>query len=220
MSAAWGDGWGSSWGAGSDPSSTDAPEAATDRMNRALRVLIQSAMGMPPGSVRPANQIAPRGNQTAEFATVLIADAINEGWAETTYAVQPDTSVVESVEIQQRLYVSVQFFKAPNKDRAGIVKYSKAAFDRASRLPNRLQLSQFSAMMQQMGFGYVSHGRPRDLTDISDATWESRGQVDLEFYVIAREAGPMDVFTSFGAGIFVQTPDGAIHEQTITGVTT
>jgi len=210
----WGEGWGSGWGG--EPPPGPVPVPSTDRMGIAIRTLIQAAMGMPDNSVRPENQKAGKSNLTGEYATVRIISQRNLAQPETFKTQQEDGSYVEQVCIMKELMVSVNFLHVPEKDAAGLPLYSTQAFDKASRLPVRLRLSQFTDMMQQMGIGFLRASPPRDLTGIVPGEYESRGQVDLYLCVQTVENGPIDIYERFGgATITVEEPDGTIDETTI-----
>jgi hypothetical protein len=100
-------------------------------------------------------------------------------------------------------------------NRAGIARYSNAAFDRAARLAQRLQLSSSLALMNELGLSFVTASVPRNLTAIVDGdTWESRGQVDLTFSVVNRETAPLQTVLTVPLTTHSQAPDAAITTRT------
>lgn len=95
----------------------------------------------------------------------------------------PDPTDVSAV-----LGLTVAGGALPVNNRGGIARYSNAAFDRAARLVQKLRLSSSMTLMRALGLGFVSASPIRNLNAIVDHTWESRGQVDLTFNVVNREA--------------------------------
>ena len=187
-------------------------------MGVAIRALIQAAMGMPDKSVRPWGQSAPAGRTSDEFATVNVRETDDAAKAEYQIVTQDDGSTVEAIAIPQYITASVNFYRGPSPqtDASGMPIYTSGAYDRASRLPKRLQLTQFTEMMRSMGLGYIDSSKPRNLAGLADGHWESRGQVDIYFSAIAVELAPIGTFAQIGdVGIKVETPDGTIHERTL-----
>lgn len=100
-------------------------------------------------------------------------------------------------------------------NRAGIARYSNAAFDRAARLEHRLRLSSSKALLRQLGLGFVNASPPRNLAALVDGdTWESRGQVDLTFTVVAREAEAVETILTVPITVNHQAPGGAETTRT------
>lgn len=163
-----------------------------DELSRAVRFLVRTVMDMPADSVRPAEQVAPVGGQTIEFATVKIFSLTDVGTpatSEENIGGDPD-NVTTHVDQTKRFKASVQFFKSPptTKDPVGKAKKSLAAFDRAQSLRQRLWLPSSIAAMNEMRIGLLDVGDARDLTALADTVYESRGSVDLTFNVIARQS--------------------------------
>lgn len=189
----------------------------TDDLNLAVRNLVRFVLGMPDGSVRPANQTAPSGGQTKEIATVLIMDVEDVGWAASTTEIDDvDPSARnEAIEVPQVFTASIQFFRSPDADAAGIAKQSTAAFDRARRLPTLLQSQANTRAMAEMGLGFESASTARNLTKLSDAIWESRGSVDIRFTVIDREIFGINTIASVPLTTELQGPGGTVQTTTI-----
>jgi hypothetical protein len=189
----------------------------TDDLNLAVRNLVRFVLGMPDGSVRPANQTAPAGGQTKEIATVLIMDVEDVGWAASTTEIDENDPTLrnEALEVPQVFTASIQFFRSPNADAAGIAKQSTAAFDRARRLPMLLESQKNTVVMATMGLGFESASTPRDLTKLADAIWESRGSVDIRFTVIDREIFRINTMTSVPLTTELQGPGGTVQTTTI-----
>ena len=100
-------------------------------------------------------------------------------------------------------------------NRAGIARYSNAAFDRAARLEHRLRLSSSLALMNSLGLAFVSASPPRNLAALVEGdTWESRGQVDLTFTVVARESETVQTILTVPLTMKSQAPGGAVHTDT------
>lgn len=162
-----------------------------DALNTALRNLIKTVMGMPDGSVRPANQDAPAGAQTSEIATVLIMTSADIGMAVQGQTDNLDGSSTASVDQLESVVVSVQFFRSPTKDQTGAAKYATSAVERARSLGRRMQLPSTTAALQALNIGLLDVGTARDLAAVKDSTWESRGQIDLTFDVSSIELEPV-----------------------------
>jgi hypothetical protein len=210
------DGWASDWGTETNGASP-ATDTGADRLGRAVRELVRQVMGMPAGSVRPANQVAPRGKATEGFATVLLIQTDDAGWTEQVISGTVG-SEAQTLTVPRYVTASVQFFKgkAPLVDDAANSVYGGGGFDQASRLPSRLQLAVFVELMRTMRLGFIGASPPRDLTGLTNEQWESRGQVDLHFQVIAAEDAPIGTFGEIGEiDITVETPDGTQHSETI-----
>ena len=210
------DGWQSDWGTETNGASP-VTDTGMDRMARAVRELIRLAMGMPAGSVRPANQVAPRGKTSEGFATVLLMETEDAGWTESAI----DGSVgsqAETITVPVYVTASVQFFRgtSPPTDEASNATFAAGGYDQAVRLERRLQLVQVREIMRGMRIGLIGANRPRDLSGLSNGQWESRGQVDLYFQVIASENAAIETFGEVGEiNITVETPAGAQHSETI-----
>jgi hypothetical protein len=222
MSATWGAGWGTEWDGGQYP--PPAGECGGDALNRALRELVRLIMGMPAGSVRPAHQNSPRGLAGENYATVLVADVVPSAQPESLI-VQVDGVDTEAVVIPQEAMVSVQFYKVKADataagqralDGAGIPQWSTFAFDQAMRLGARLGLTSSWEMRRGMTLGLSRVGTARNLATVNDAVWESRGQIDLWFNVMALETETTTTFGEIGEiNIKVESPDGTVHTKTI-----
>ena len=197
MSGTWGEGWASDFGGQPIPG-LEIP--GTDRIGKALRDVIEAAMGMAPRTVVPADQSAPAGRVDQGFATYKIIDTKDAAWAEAENATQADGSELEAVSVPQYLTVSVNFYRGrnPKTDAAGMPIYSTGAFDQASRLPRRLQLTAFAEALRAAGLGFIGASPPRNLAGLADGHWESRGQVDLYISAVALETAPVTVFSGLG----------------------
>ncbi len=100
-------------------------------------------------------------------------------------------------------------------NRAGIARYSNAAFDRAARLAQRLRRSSGLALMNSLGLSFVGASKPRNLTSLEDGdTWESRGQVDLTFTVVNRESETVQTVLIVPLTTNSQAPGRAVHTDT------
>lgn len=186
-----------------------------DDLSIRVRRLVRTVMEMPANSVRPAEQLAPAGGQTTEIATVKIIACDDAGWPAYSLEENADpTLVTEHLDVPKVFVASIQFFRRPavnadatgGKTAVGIAKYSNAAFDRAARLAQRLQLSAGLELMTSLGLGLLEVGHPRNLSAIADATWESRGGVDVTFSAIARESADVNAILSAELDVTVQ-PD-------------
>lgn len=191
-----------------------------DAINLAVRDLVRAVMGMPNGSVRPADQMAPAGGQATEIATVKIVSTSEIGHAALTQADAGDDTSTASVDQLDEVVASVQFYRSPAKDAAGKATYSNAAFDRAKRLGARLQLPSSVTLMNDAGLGLLRVGPARNLAALADSIWESRGQIDLTFNVSTIETEAVVTVTDVPVGIVFQPPGKAPLPPLSTEVTT
>lgn len=180
-------------------------------VTRIICGLVRTVMEMPANSVRPSDQKAPTGGQTKEFATVKIISARLAGHPGSSY-VNAGDDLTERVDAVHVMSVSVQFFRSPQADAAGLAKYSRAAFDKAVRLRQRLHMAAHVELMRTLGLGLLDVGEARDLTTVVDASYESRGQIDLTFNVVHRETAAIKSIATVPVDLAVQPPDGP--EQT------
>lgn len=184
--------------------------ASIDEINLAVRGLIRTVMGMPANSVRPAEQSAPAGGQTAEIATVKIITSDDLGWPNDSLANSTDpTMVTASSEFLTEVVASINFYRSPSKNPAGIATYSNEAFTRATVLARRLQLPGALDAMLAMGIGLIDVGKPRNLAAIADATWESRGQVDVTFAIVNQESVELAAIASTEIDVTAQVASGS-----------
>lgn len=148
----------------------------TNIINDRVRVLVREILGLPNNSVRPANQNATVPNIPDEFATVFITPTGSEGWDIQKFEDLPAPSleVKETITGIRRINASVQFFRG-------------GAYTKAVRLGMLLQSSGAVSKMQAVGLGLVKVSPARDLTATVDTIYESRGQIDIEFYLVADE---------------------------------
>lgn len=145
-------------------------------VNQKVRELIRTVLALPADSVRPANQNAPTGTMDMQFATVLITFINPTGWDDSRIEneASPSTNVQESVIGQRHFIASVQFFRSD-------------AYTKASRLCTLLSLSSSIDKLQAVGLGFIRASAAKNLTTVVDTYWEERGQIDLEFYLVAKE---------------------------------
>jgi hypothetical protein len=145
-------------------------------VNQKVRELIRVALDMPANSVRPANQNAPTGTMDMQFATVLITVINPTGWDDSRVEneASPSANVQESAVGQRHFIASIQFFRGD-------------AFTKACRLRTLLSLTNSIDKLQAAGLGFVRASAAKNLTTVVDTYWEERGQVDLEFYLVAKE---------------------------------
>jgi hypothetical protein len=188
-----------------------------DQLNLAMRNLLVAVLGAPPATVRPADQTAPAGGQVDEFITVKIMDCQGLGGARDVVS-DGRGGFVEEIQQVKRFTASVNFFKTATADPAKRARRSNAAFDRAARLEQLLHLSASIETMQAMGLGLLDASAARNLAALVDANWESRGQIDLTFDVINREALPITTVVSAPVSITVQ--EGAVDATRNFEVTT
>lgn len=160
--------------------------SSIDDINKTIRTLVRETLGMPENSVRKAKQTAPTGKQTDQFATVLITLVDPVGQDDRILEAEDAQSlnVTEIIIGQRRLVASVQFFRGD-------------AYTKACRLQTLISLSSVVAKAQMAGIGSITASAAKNLTAVIDAGWEERAQIDLEFYLVAREIQSIPTFGRF-----------------------
>lgn len=184
-----------------------------DDLNRNIRELVRTVMGMPANSVRPANQIMPTGAQNDRRATVQIIDDRQVGVSRRETAA-PDPNLTESIDSVQVFTASIQFFGGTKHDAAGIAKSQNWGLEMATRLGPRLRLASSIELMTKLGVLLLAEGTPRNLSGVVDATYESRGQVDLTFTAANREQADVPTLVSAAVELKVQESTG-VQTQTV-----
>jgi hypothetical protein len=179
----------------------------TTIINRSIRELIRTILGMPLNSVRPANQSAPAEKAGESFATVQILSIAAIGIDRVLIENEPTPSlnVQETIEGLRRCVVSVQFFRGD-------------AYSRAARLHALLRSSQASEFMQQKGIGLIKANEAQDITAVSSTSYESRAAIKVEFYVASDEVLSVATYGRFPVSVdtAVKKPDGSFYPpQTI-----
>lgn len=167
------------------------------QINTNVRTMIRTLLGMANGSVRPANQNDdPSGDQGEDFATVLLYLTQPKGWDERTEKPlfgDPFTNVETLIGVRQ-CTASINFFRGP-------------AYQRAMRLQGIFQTSAAIDLMNLYNMGFISAGRPQDLSAVQSTSFEARAQIDIDFYVTITESNNLDTFVEFP--ITVVTEDTA-----------
>lgn len=159
-------------------------------INKLIRTFIRETLAMPADSVRPANQTAPTGNQTDQFATVLITviDSTGEDDRRLANETAPSLNVSETLIGQRRLVASIQFFRGD-------------AYTKACRLNTLLSMSSSVDKLQAIGLGLVRASPARNLTGVIDAGWEDRAQIDIEFHLVAKEVQSVPTYGTFPVSV-------------------
>ncbi|MCL2829842.1 MAG: hypothetical protein FWD77_03770 [Betaproteobacteria bacterium] len=165
-----------------------------NEINRHVRELVRVLLSMPKNSVRPANQNAPTGG-TTPFATVLIPTLQATGVDDVRLKDEaaPSLNVEESAVGQRAFMASVNF-------------YGKDAFTRACRLHALLRMPHATERVQSMGLGLVRMSVARDLSAVVNSLWEERGQIDIDFHLIAKETLSVPTFGTFPMAIHTEPP--------------
>lgn len=160
---------------------------------RQFRELVRVAMAMPPNSVRPANQNAPT-DDLDQFATVHLAVVTPTGLDDGRLVNEaaPSLRVNESQVGQRQVLASINFYKGDGPAKA-------------ARLWQALNLSPHLERLQIIGLGLIRAGPAKDLTVLNGPQWEPRGQVDIEFHVIAKEAISSPTFGRFPVEVETET---------------
>lgn len=161
-----------------------------DEINTTLRNIIRTELGLPEHQVRPANTDSPTGN--SPFATVLVFDAISNGFDDIIVQNAGGNNVTETASGLRKLFVSIQFF------RANAITY-------ATRLRAKLQLNSAREKFAINGLGYVRCSGVQVLSTLQNTFWEERAKVDLDVYVVAKEVETMNTFGTFPIEIDTET---------------
>lgn len=158
-------------------------------INTKLRGFIREVLAMPENSVRPANQNAPAGPKDEQYATVLVTLVESTGQDDYRLENEPEsTNINETVLGQRRLVASIQFFRGD-------------AYTKACRLRTAVARPSSTDKLNALGFGFVKASAARNLTATVDTYWEERGQIDLEFHLIAQETESVPTFGRFQTSV-------------------
>jgi hypothetical protein len=200
----------------------------TDLLCNNLCGIIRQALGMAANTIRPAKQHLPIGNQGVDFGTVLVLSTSDVATPElsrpTTGAEATDVDLY--LDTCREFLASVNFYRARRAptlasegafvDAMGIMEQSQWAFDQASRLPTRFWIPSVRILLQQNGISFLGQRGPtRDLTELNDSIYESRGQVDLEFGIVNREVAKVQFLAALNAQLIVAGPGGDVHQTDI-----
>jgi hypothetical protein len=159
-------------------------------VNQKVREFVRTVLAMPANSVRPANQNVPTTTVDQQFASVLITLIEPSGWDDSRLEneASPSTNVVESIVGQRRFVASVQFFRGN-------------AYSQACRLYTLMSMSSSVALLQAAGLGFIRASAAKNLTTVIDTYWEERGQIDLEFYLVAKETASTATYGRFPVSV-------------------
>jgi uncharacterized protein DUF3383 len=192
-------------------------DAAIDGVNRQISGLDFSGAA----SMAAVADIIQTRLQVALAATKCAWDAANARFVVTSPSTGQTSAVLGAVaptgggvDISAVLGLTIGGGAISVNNRAGIARYSNAAFDRASGIAQRLRRSSSVALMASLGLAFVGASTPRNLAALVDGdTWESRGQVDLTFYVVNRETSQLP---SVGSGSVALTVDSKTKHVEVT----
>lgn len=152
-------------------------------LNKTLRAFIRVGLDLPENRVRPGNHAGKTAPQNELFATVLITDITPTGHLDHVHHDRGDT-LSEEVVGQHKVTASIQF-------------YGPHAMITALRLKSYLETDTATTQLAEMGLGVVNTSALRNLSQVSDATWEERGQFDFSFHILAGFANSVHYFKSF-----------------------
>lgn len=173
-----------------------------DTIGTNIRTLVRELLGMAANTVRPADQNAPTGNTTQQFATVKITMIQPTGQDDVVFANVPNSNnVTETIDGQRLVMASVNFYRGD-------------AFTKVSRLPGLLSTSAATARMRVLGLGLVGTSQARNLTAIQDTLSEERGQIDLTFHVAESEVVTIATYGTFEVDVSTADANGNTTTQT------
>lgn len=172
-------------------------------INRNIRRLLRAVYGIADDDFfRPADQKAPTGTIDQQFGTVRIMAMPSEGVdvARQFDEDDPSLNVRETIDGVRHITASVQFFRGD-------------AYTKAARLPALMRSSLAMDECRAQGLGFIRCGAPRNLTQEVDTNFEERGQIDVEFYVIAHEEISIPTYGRFPISIdmAIEKPDGTLY---------
>lgn len=172
-------------------------------INRNIRRLLRTVYGITDENFfRPADQKAATGTISQQFGTVRIMAMPSEGVDVLRQENEdlPSLNVLETIEGVRHITASVQFFRGD-------------AYTKAARLPALMRSSAAMDTCRAQGLGFIRCGSPRNLTQEIDTNFEERGQIDIEFYVIAREEISLPTYGRFPMSIdmAIEKPDGTLY---------
>lgn len=118
-----------------------------------------------------ANQNAPR--PTGEYSTIKIISQSRVGWESITMVDQagPDVDLIETIEGQQNLLLSLNFFRGQ-------------AQQVANNLKLLIQTSGYHELLTVAGLGVGLISPVRDIPDVLSKSWEERAQLDINFNAV------------------------------------
>lgn len=175
-------------------------------INRNVRRLLRAVCGQSAPEFenfwRPSDQQALTGDITVQFGAVRVTAMPAEGIDAQVLTEDQVTplNVLELVRGVRHLSVSVQVYRGN-------------AYTLIARLPALLRTSFAMDKMRELGLGLIRCGAPRNLTAQVDTNWEERGQIDIEFYLIAAESVSMPTYGTFPMSVdmAVAKPDGSLY---------
>lgn len=170
-----------------------------DTANNAIRSVVQHLMGLPLGSVRPANQSAPTGHVDQPFATVLITDFTPVGQDSRT--IRDDgvaDQLTEVIQGTRQVICDLQMFRA-------------GAYAKLSRLDALLRTDVANMMLQEKGLSFIKCSSARNLSEVVDTYYEERAQVIVEFYIASSETLTIPTFST--VVINIQTEEQTVSRE-------
>jgi hypothetical protein len=192
--------------------------------------IVRVAADMAANTVRPANQTLPIGDLGYDFATVHV---YSQGDAATPEKVGAVADAAEDavemdyyLDTYQTFTASVNFWRARRAptsadegafvDAVGAMEQSQWALYQAQRLSSRFWFPSVRILLHQNGIAFLGQkSAARDLTAVNDTFFESRGQVDLDFGIVARETTKVQFLAALRAQLIVAEPGGDVHTTAI-----
>ena len=155
-----------------------------DDLQKDFRTILRELLALPANSVRKANQSNPVGKDP--FVTVLFGLISDTGVDDRKYIETdpPTDDIIEVIDGQRLLNISVQFFMEDAKWKA-------------SRLKTLLQSEGAAAKLQDIGIGLVRIGEVQDLSTVVDTSWEERAQLTIEAHAIVKELVTTPTYGTF-----------------------
>ena len=154
-----------------------------DQLHDGFRTALKELTGAPDNFFRVANQNAPVGESA--YASVFFSTLQHTGQDTHEFVPIINTDQITEIVIGQRiLNVSVQYFGA------------NAVYN-ASRLKTLLTIGKASTKLKTIGLGFIKSSQVRDLSVPVDTYFEPRGQIDLEFHLIAKETDVVETYGTF-----------------------
>ena len=179
-----------------------------------------SSMGTP----RWFHVAVPLPNGTVMAVGGQATDDNVSGLASAEIYTHPDQTVVtETLDNRYTFQASIQFFRhtTPANDSVGLSPFGLGAFDKATRLVNRLSQSDMLELMGTMNLGIEASSPARNLAGLVDGMrWEDRGSVDVTFTIPNSETILLNSIAHVTASLKMQAPGRPLVTTPITAEVT
>ncbi len=145
-----------------------------EAINRTVRLVIDSSLGIPGYSIRATQPNAPRPTEPYAAVNVLSVKAL--GWDENNYICNDgDDKLVSRISGLREAMVSVEFFRLN-------------AIDNALSFHTRLLRETTQATLRSLGLSFTRRTDVRHISLAFENTWEERAQLDVFLNLVASDS--------------------------------